>query len=254
MNIHIYGLDPRLRFCREKLLSELGGFAGDMLILPIPSTRDGKTVLGTDMSFADIIGEFSPGTVVAGYSLPKEVRALISKSGMTSVDVSRDEELLLANADLTAVGTVGRILTEESVAPSGLSVGIIGYGRIGQRLLYILSFLGAGITVFTSKDEVKRDLCMLGISGADSTSLDTAGCDAFSGLDILINTAPAKLISDSVRIPEGLRIIELASGENMPRGINYERFASVPAVMYPKSAGEALAASILRMIGKPKLQ
>ena len=105
MNIHIYGLDPRLRFCREKLLSELGGFAGDMLILPIPSTRDGKTVLGTDMGFADIIGEFSPGTVVVGYSLPREVRALISKSGMTAVDVSRDEELLLANADLTAVGT-----------------------------------------------------------------------------------------------------------------------------------------------------
>ncbi len=250
MNIHIYGTDPRLRFCRERLLSELGGFVGDMLILPIPSTRDGNTVLGTDKSFEDILLGFSPGTAVVGYSLPRDVRGMISERGMTVLDVSRDEDLLLTNADLTAIGTVGRILTEEISAPSGLSVGIIGYGRIGQRLLYILSFLGARITVFTSKDEVKRDLCMLGISGADSTTLDELGNRALSGLDILINTAPARLIGDSVHIPEGLRIIELASGENMPHGINYERFASVPAVMYPKSAGEALADSVLRMLGK----
>lgn len=251
MNIHICGTDARLRFCKERLLSALGGFSGDMILLPIPSTRDGNKVSGTDMTFGQMAEEYPRGSIFAGYGIPKEPRAWLIDSGMTVLDVARDEELLLVNADLTAAGTVGRILTEHSRAPKGLSIGIIGYGRIGQRLLYDLAFLGARVVVFTSKTEVRKDLCLLGVSGADSTTLDIAlRGGALSGLDILINTAPAKLIPEDAELPGDLRIIELASGNNIPDKINYERFASVPAVMYPESAGEALAEAMLRMLGR----
>ena len=47
----------------------------------------------------------------------------------------------------------------------------------------------------------------------------------------------------------GVRIIELASGVNFPEGITYERFATIPAVMYPKSAGIVLAKAVQRLLG-----
>jgi hypothetical protein len=46
------------------------------------------------------------------------------------------------------------------------------------------------------------------------------------------------------------RIIELASGDNIPSGVSYERFGALPAKMYPISAGRVLAESILRMCGE----
>lgn len=250
MNIQIYGTDPRLKYCKERLIRESYRALPDMIILPVPSTRDGVTVNGTDVTVESVVRSAPCGSAIVCYGFPRDLRQIASERAIAVIDVSRDEELLLANADLTAVGTVGRILTEDACAPSGLSIGIIGYGRIGQRLLYILSFLGARITVFTSKKELRKDLCMLGISGVDSTSLEEAGEESLSSLDILINTAPARLIPASFEISSELRIIELASGDNMPPGTVCERFMSVPATMYPKSAGEALAESVLRILGE----
>ena len=92
---------------------------------------------------------------------------------------------------------------------------------------------------------------MLGVSGVDSLSIDSSlTSERLSSLDILINTAPARLIGErAAEALSSVRVIELASGDNIPEGINVERLASVPAIMYPASAGAALARSVLRMLG-----
>ena len=72
---------------------------------------------------------------------------------------------------------------------------------------------------------------------------------AFADLDILINTAPARLISEkSAKELSGKRVIELASGDNLPPGLSFERMASIPAVTFPKSAGRAIARSVDRAL------
>ena len=165
------------------------------------------------------------------------------------LDPSRDEEYISANANLTAIGTLGRILTEEHAAPCQLSVGIIGSGRIGSHLARYLMFLGARVTVFTSKSELRRDLAMLGVSGVDSCAL-TDSADRLRDLDILINTAPAALIPKDASVAlTDTRVIDLASGTNIPESIHYESWQSVPAAMYPESAGRELYLSIMRMLG-----
>ena len=119
-----------------------------------------------------------------------------------------------------------------------------------RRLVELLAYLGAKIRVFTSKTELARELSMLGISGLDSLSIEGDGRDAFLGLDILINTAPAMLVPPEARNTlSGARVIELASGVNFPDGITYERFASIPALMYPRSAGIALGRAAERLLG-----
>lgn len=252
MTVSIHGKDPRLRYCKDYLLRSAVGRGGKLLLLPIPSSRDGEHVTGTDERIDEVCAQLLGGDIIVGYGLPRAIRTSLASKGVFIIDVEHDEEYLMANANLTAIGTLGRILTEESAAPCELSVGIIGYGRIGQRLLYSLAFLGARVKVFTSKKELATDLCMLGISGADSLSLEkTPTAESFSGLDILINTAPARLIpACAAEALTGVRVIELAGGDNIPAGITYERFASVPAEMYPKSAGKALSDSIFRMLGQ----
>ena len=253
MNIFIHGKDARLKFCKEFLLKEskLENREANLFLLPIPTTKDGITINKTEETFEDFIKEVRSGDIVVGYEFPKSAKVKMSCAAVYFIDVARDEKYLAENAELTAIGTLGRILTESDKAPSLLNVAVIGYGRIGQRLVRDLMFFGARVSVFTSKKEVREDLCRLGIAGVDSLSLDaTLGGFDFSSFDLVINTAPAKLItSASTESLRSVRVIELASGNNIPDGISYERFSAIPAVMYPKSAAKSLKDSIMRMLG-----
>jgi hypothetical protein len=249
MEIYTYGQDVRLKYCASMLSANPIPFYERIILLPIPSTRNGITVSGTDESLSDITRTLLPNDALVCYELPADARKDAVERGASVVDLSHDEAFLEENAALTAVGTVGRILTEERVAPCGLNVGIIGYGRIGQHLLRLLMFMGARVRVFTTKSTLLHELQLLGISGADSLSIKDSPEESFTGLNILINTAPAEVIPEYARSAlSGVRVIELASGKNIPDGITYESFPSVPKLMYPESAGAAMYNSVIRML------
>ena len=72
-----------------------------------------------------------------------------------------------------------------------------------------------------------------------------------SDLDVLINTAPARLITKEgaeALTKDGCEIIELASGDNLPRGVAVTRLPSIPDRNFPVSAGKIYAAAVLRHI------
>ncbi len=251
MNINTYGNDERLKFCREYIYKQPIKFFSDIALLPIPTTKDGVTLNGVTESIDDICRALKPGDAAVGYGLPRSMREGLSAAGALAVDISLDEEFLTDNARLTAEGTIGRILSEEKKAPRDMKIGIIGYGRIGKCLLNLLLFLGADVIVFTSKSETRLELCAVGVSAVDTSIADFDDfIKSFQGIDILINTAPSKIIPNgSASSLAKTRIIELASGDNMPDGVKYEKFSSVPALMYPESAGFVLGAAVIRMLG-----
>lgn len=252
MNVRTYGTDERLGFCRDYLLKKNVCSVSEIILLPIPTTRDGVTISGIDKMPSEISGEPNSVTAVVGYGIPQSFRESFANSGLITVDVSLDEAFTEENATLTANGTVGKILTLENAAPTDLSIGIIGYGRIGKRLLRLLLFLGARVSLFTSKESIMNELCALGISAMPYDVLGKKEvCRELLELDIIINTAPDSIMSDEVI--EGLnttKIIELASGDNFPIGRNVIRLSGIPAKMYPRSAGRVLADSVLRMLGE----
>ena len=251
MIIHTYENSGRTEAC-AKYLETVGCICGieEAVILPIPSTKDSRLLSGTDIPLSDVLKMAGPRRVIVGYGLPRELALLIKETGAKVYDASLDEEFLLGNADLTAIATLGIIIGSEKRAPKDLLVGIVGYGRIGKRLARLLLFLGAGVRIYTSNDSTRLELCEFGVASAMSTSEAD-----LSGLDILINTAPAVIFNtEGGTFPGGLRVIDLASGENFPGLMDVERYPSIPAKMFPYSAGRMLGESCERYLRGMEIQ
>jgi hypothetical protein len=232
----------------EKELSDvcLADDIQKLIILPIPTTRDKKYVSDTSVTVGEISAMLDSGTAVAGYNIPAEITEAAKAVGARIYDASLDEDFLADNAELTARGAVGYILTNSKSDLADMSVGVVGYGRIGVRLVRWLLPFGARLTVYTNRPEVAMELCESGISAC----LMSGECD-YSALDLLINTAPARQI-DEGKLPDDLKIIDLASGsifEPLPRLI---KLASIPNAFYPETAGRLYAEGIIRAFGGDK--
>ncbi|MBO5908003.1 MAG: hypothetical protein J6Q85_07635 [Clostridia bacterium] len=248
MNILVFGKGGRQEACRERLMSCSGSGGPDIkcaIVLPIPTTKDGKTVNGTEILLSELIDKIEEGTLVAGYGIPEECAREIEKRGAVIYDAIYDEQLLLKNAYLTALGAVSSILTSEQAGPEDIKIGIVGYGRIGKEIAKTWFFLGGAPRVYTKREEVSAELRSMGIA---SSVCD--GTEDYRGLDILINTAPESIVSaDSFGIGSVRRIIDLASGNYLKDLPRVEKMGQVPDKMYPKSAGKVYAEAIILRLG-----
>ena len=250
MKIENYGVGER---CREvmRLLTEWASIEetnapGRIILLPIPTSRDGIHLCGSDKLLHEVVSEVDYGDLVVGYSIPSCDTEYIRSRGAFVFDAAADELFLEENAYLTALGTLEYLLSEHRCVPSDMHVGIIGYGRIGSALLRILLFLGAKIRIYTSKNLTRVEL---GENGVESRYIDYANptLGDTADLDVLINTAPTRLGSCfDGGVPCGIRVIELASGDNFAGVEGVVRLPSIPEKNYPKSAGRAYFHAIQR--------
>ena len=74
----------------------------------------------------------------------------------------------------------------------------------------------------------------------------------FSGLDILINTAPARQIDDSM-LQNDTKIIDLASGRVFDDSPRLIKLSSIPDTFYPITAGRLYADAIIRGLWGDKI-
>ncbi len=239
MIIRTFGASGRQRECERRLSSFCeGGRYEKLILLPIPTSRDGVLITGTEMDFASVAGEAAPGTLAVGYNIPDGLADMLCERGAEIYDAGLDERFLCENADITARGALGRILCEFKKDVSEMKVALVGYGRIGQRLTRLLLFLGADVTVYTRREDTRMDLAEAGLR----TEI-LSGDNALSGFDLIVNTAPAKIMSDkkAERLCENTKIMDLASGKNFPSIPGVIKLASVPDSMYPVTAGRIYA-------------
>ncbi|MBE6645903.1 MAG: hypothetical protein E7612_11140 [Ruminococcaceae bacterium] len=248
MSIETYGTGMRLRAA--------AGLAGKkmpnakLILLPVPTTRDNKYVSGTDILLEDTLANAEDGFTVVGYGMPDWFIARLREKGAQAHELTRDEEFMRDNAYVTAVGTIGYILATENRVPSDISFGVVGYGRIGSSLVRLLLFLGARVKVFTSRMLTRIDLGECGVNSS-LADISVNGYD-FEGVDILINTAPKDMSGKfpGGKLPEGLRVLELASGDNFNGVDGVEKLSALPEKMYPESAGRAYFESVRRFLEK----
>ena len=248
MNIETYGNGERLNACR-RLLARLSDLPHTVL-LPIPTTRDGVYVFGADVKLKECLVNLTSESIIAGYGIPKSIVEDAKSVGAKVLELCCDEEFLLENAHITAVGALGYILTHVRRVPKDTVFGVIGYGRIGSKICEMLMSLGGRVCIYTSKQEKRIELGRLGVETREA--IEGKALD-LSEIDVLINTAP---ISWKESFPTGrvenLCVIELASGENFGGIEGIVRLPAVPERNYSESGGRAYFNAIMRELSEGK--
>ena len=255
--------EGRIRICTTLQSATEGA---DVLILPLPATRDGITVHCPRDSACTVtlkeLGELverTPGLSLFGGKLPVDFLNAVRQNTTAdalAADYYESELLQLRNAYLTAEAA---IMTAMELTDSSLRdtpVAVVGYGRIGKFLARLLRAWEATVTVCARRDEQLFEAAAAGcrplridpdapLGGLSSLREDTA---------VLFNTVPAQilprdlltglkrdaLLIDLASAPFGVndKDIREASAEN---GLRYLRAPSLPGSYAPRDAGRIIA-------------
>lgn len=201
----------------------------ELLVLPSPATRDGVTVSGTDIPFSALAGCALP---MFGGFLPDTLRGDV-------FDLASDECFLLKNAALTAEGGIASALGASGCGFYGLTLGVIGAGRIARLLLHKLSAFGAPITLYARRASAREEARLCGIR-----ALPLAADTLFTE-DILFNTVPAPVFTGT-KVSRARYICDLGGG--MPAALEgadgtrvpVTACKGVPGVFSPEAAGRVV--------------
>lgn len=258
--ICIIGGDQRLRIAAKILekqnffVDSLGLFPqdsgnialSDILLLPVPTTKDGETVwapLTNKKIYLREIEEKSDGKLILCCNYKFENRK--------SVDYNTLDSYALLNAVPTAEGAIKIAIENTDYTLWKSKILVIGYGRVGKILADRLKNLGAFVTVSARKPRDLATLQALGFKYINTESLNKDYLD----YDIIFNTVDAEVLNNNAlkNCPCNL-IIDLSSKGGFDKeyakslGINAIKPPGLPGIIAPKTAGEILAKTVTELI------
>ncbi len=229
----------------------------DAVILPLPVTRDNKTIAApfakTPMPLAEIIQMIRPDQVVFGGMLTEAVRSVKGFEKLTSYDYFEREELAVRNAIPTAEGAVAIAMEHLGITLNSARCLITGYGRIGKLVAKLLTGFGSDVTVCVRS---KSDEAWLQAAGIRCISYEDLS-SGDGGFDVVFNTVPTAVFHKRELQALGPQtvFIDLASNpggvdckEAQEAGISVIRALSLPAKVAPVTAGEIISDTILNIV------
>lgn len=139
-------------------------------------------------------------------------------------EMLKDEEFACKNAIYTAESVILLLLSKTENQLNQLNILVIGYGRCGKALTKYLYDMRANLTVLTSKPYEAMFYC----------NSKNYGTCSFAEYDVIINTAPSKIIDDSelINLKKNVIVMDIASA---PYGLNHKlaKDLNLNADVYP---------------------
>ena len=228
------------------------GLCGDLLILPIPLSRDGIATNGAPhVPVGDVAKLCAAFSCVCGGGFSESFLKAAREQGGDARDLLCDEQFTLENAHLTAQAATGMLLCELTRAPKDAEVLLLGFGRIAQALCPLLLAHGYGVSVCARSPLARKEALLLGAKEAFDTAFLATACQ---GKHALLNTAPARLCDEKAlaSLSRGALLMELASGNNLPptlpEGLRLMRAPGLPGKVFPFSAGALVGEAAHRFL------
>lgn len=258
--ITVIGGDKRLRVAAEILSNSFnvdtlalypddGGDIknSDVLLLPVPSTRDKKTVFAPLCDHTVLLSEIAEQT---------SGDQLILSCGYTfqdrkCIDYGALDSYSLLNAVPTAEGAIKLAIEHTPFTLWKSRVLVIGFGRVGKILSERLKAFGCHVTVSARKTSDFALIDVFGMEYINTERLTEAPLD----FDIIFNTVDKKVIDTAgLERCKAKLIIDLSSlggldysaAESM--GITAFKAPGLPGVTAPETAGKILARTVTELI------
>lgn len=229
---------------REKLQSV------DALFLPMPAMADDIFMYAPfsdegKIPAEDFLQQLSKTAVVFGGKIPETLAGWLEKRDFSYYDYLKREELAVFNAEATAEGTIQLLMEELPVTIKGMSLLIIGSGRISKVLRRQLTGLGAAVTATARK---ASDLAWIELDGCTPLPFSNL-TEAIANYPVIVNTVPEQILGENLlkKIQKEALLIDLASP---PGGVDLQASATVgirtiqarslPGKVAPITAGDII--------------
>lgn len=262
MNILIIGGDRRMNIAKGELenygytVKTLGVSNGedgnpekaDVILLPVPTTRDGKTVFcpqSDKIIPLDSINNLKKDTLVlsCGYDFEKE----------NCVNYLKLDSFSVLNAVPTAEGAIAKAINDIPFCLWQSKVLVIGYGRVAKILAERLLAFKCKLTVSARKP---TDFAFLDARGIERIHTRDVPEKA-KNFDIIFNTVDVDIFGEKdFENLKNLYLYDLSTKGciNFKKaeafGINALKLPAIPAKTAPKTAAKIIAQTANQLIGE----
>lgn len=210
------------------------------LLMDVPSFS-AEGVLRSGADFSQLMARFPEGITLIGGRIPEAVSA-----NHPAIDLLKDDTYQFENAAITAECALRTAAERISFTFRKCAVLIVGWGRIGKHLAFLLKAHGARVTILSRSPHHRAEACSFGMQAVSPAVL----ANRIQGFRIIFNTAPSVMIPRELACQnESCLKIDLASLPGI-EGEDVIRAGGLPGIHTPESAGQLMADTILRLIGE----
>ncbi len=258
IDVVVVGFNDTIDMGRARVSQEMSEEikTADCVILPLPLTRDDKTLYApyseTEILITSVLDAVTEQSVFAG-TIPAAIAEQMDDKGILYYDYFNREELMILNAIPTAEGAIQIAMQETSITLSGSKCLVTGYGRIGKILAKMLQGIGAKTSVAVRKCSDRAWIKSAGLKPVYISELS----EIANEYDIVFNTVPALILDETFlnNTKRNCLIIDLAS---KPGGVDFaaaEKLGikviwalSLPGQVAPLSSGRIIKETIKNIL------
>lgn len=230
----------------------------DILILPVTGIEAGGKVLSKFQSEPLLIpNEFwsrlPRGLLVFTGIAKPYLLELAEKFDWKVISLMDLDEVAILNSIPSAEGAIQLAMQNTTITIHGANCAVLGFGRCGSTLSRTLQGMGAFVSTFARKAPDLARIREMGLSGITLAELT----EKLPEMDIIFNTVPALLLNRTIleKLQTNTVIIDIASS---PGGVDFQTAEelgikallapSLPGIVAPKTAGQILADTIVRLV------
>ena len=184
----------------------------EFIIGPIPLSSNNLQIntpfSDKQITLQDLLKSLKNKIFLTG-NVKKEYKTEAIKQNVKIIDILEREELVVLNTIATAEGAIQIAMEQTIHTLHGSNILILGFGRVGKTVAYMLKGIGANVFIEARKEE---DFAWMKVYGYKPILLNKLQ-ENLGQFDIIINTIPAMVLKEQEisKLKKECTLIDLAS-------------------------------------------